>query len=426
MNRLFWIALSVFLFFNSCASSNRIAKPRQIEKFFAQPFYKNQFTGFKLFDPQTKKTIKSIHSNKYFIPASNVKIITLFSALQTLNDSVVGLKYLKQKDTLYIKGTGDPSLLHPYFKDSTVIHFLKNVSIPIVLQTGHYDDQPYGPGWAWEDFDTYFSPEKGSLPIYGNVLNIRDENDSLIIVPEHFKGVINFKKTLFKRERLENRFSFVKPNRDTVQIPYITSDSLTRKLLSNAIEKEIALQDSIKTGTYQKLFTVETDSLLARMMIESDNFIAEQLLLLSSDALTDSLNSAKVRKHILETNSHLFGERPRWVDGSGLSRYNLLSPDQLVNILNELYDKVDRDRLFALFPKAGINGTLISYSQADGDPFIIAKSGSFGNTYNLSGYLKTKSGKVLIFSFMNNHYQQTSVSIKNKIYELLKAIRDEY
>ncbi|NER15757.1 D-alanyl-D-alanine carboxypeptidase/D-alanyl-D-alanine-endopeptidase [Spongiivirga citrea] len=426
MNRLFWIALSVFLLFNSCASTNRIAKPRQIEKFFSQPFYKNQFTGFKLFDPQTKKTIKGIHANKYFIPASNAKIVTLLSALKTLNDSVVGLKYLKQNDTLYIKGTGDPSLLHPYFKDSTVIHFLKNVSMPIVLQTGHYDDQPYGPGWAWEDFDTYFSPEKSALPIYGNVLSIHNENDSLKIAPKSFKDAISFEKTRFKRERLKNSFSFVKPTQDTLQIPFITSDSLTSRLLSNAIEKEIILQDSIKTGIYRKLFTVKTDSLLARMMIESDNFIAEQLLLLSSDALTDSLNSGKARKHILETHSQLFGKVPRWVDGSGLSRYNLMSPDQLVNVLNELYNVVDRNRLFALFPKAGINGTLKTYGQAEGDPFIIAKSGSFGNTYNLSGYLKTKSGKVLIFSFMNNHYQQPSSSIKNKIYELLKAIRNEY
>lgn len=426
MNRLFWLTLSTLLLLNSCASTTRIAKPRQIEKYISQSFYDNQFTGFKLFDPQTNEIIKSVNSNKYFIPASNTKIITLFTALKTLNDSVVGLKYLSKNATLYIKGTGDPSLLHPYFNDSTVVHFLKEVNIPIVLQTGHYDDQLYGPGWAWEDFDAYFSPEKSSLPIYGNVLNVYMENDTLNITPESFKKSISFQRKQFRRRQHENKFSFIAPNKDTLLIPFITSDSLTAKLLSNATKKQITLQDSITNGLYKKLFTVKTDSLLARMMIESDNFVAEQLLLLSSDALTDTLNSNNAIKHILDTNPHLFKNKPRWVDGSGLSRYNLMSPDQLVAVLNELYSMVDHERLFALFPKAGINGTLKTYDKTEGDPFIIAKSGSFGNTYNLSGYLKTRSGKVLIFSFMNNHFQQPSSLIKIRIYKLLKAIRDEY
>ncbi len=425
MNRLFWLILSIFLLLNSCASTKRSASPRQIKKYFNQPFYTNQFTGFTLFDPETNKTIKQLNSNKYFIPASNTKIITLFTALKTLNDSIVGLKYLKKNDTLYIRGTGDPSLLHPYFNDSTVIRFLKGITVPIVLQKNFYDE-PYGPGWAWEDFDAYFSPEKSALPIYGNVLNVYSENDSLHIAPDNFKESVHLSKQRFRRNRYKNEFNFIAPINDTLQIPFITSDSLTIKLLSNAVEKEILIQDSIEVGIYKKLFTVKTDSLLARMMIESDNFVAEQLLLLSADAIADTLNSSIARKHILNTNSHLFTNKPRWVDGSGLSRYNLISPGQLVAVLNELYTMIDHERLFALFPKAGINGTLKTYDKTEGAPFIIAKSGSFGNTYNLSGYLKTKSGKVLIFSFMNNHFQQPSALVKSNISKLLKAIRDEY
>jgi len=396
MSKSIWLAFVFIFILFSCASINKIAKPRQIEKYFAQPFYNDQFTGFKLFDPSSKKTIKSINANKYFIPASNTKIITLFTALKTLKDSVVGLKYLKQVDTLYIKGTGDPSLLHPYFKDSTVIRFLKNSSVPIVLQTGHYSDLPYGPGWAWEDFDTYFSPEKSGLPIYGNVLNIWSSGEFLNVAPREFFNNITFKKSAFRRKQHKNQFYSNYLNKDSIEIPFITSDSLTAKLLSNTIEKPINFRKEIKEGKYESLLTVKTDSLLSRMMIESDNFVAEQILLLASDALTDTLNSYKVREHILNTYSNLFKDRPRWVDGSGLSRYNLFSPNQMVTVLDELYQTVNHNRLFDLFPKNGVNGTLKKYQKGD-QPFLFAKSGSMGNTYNLSGYLKTNSGLILLY-----------------------------
>lgn len=426
MSKAYFVVIICCLLLFSCASTKREARPKQIEKYLKQSFYKNQFTGFKLFDPESQKTIKSLNASKFFIPASNTKIVTLFTALKSLDDSITGLKYLHQNDTLYIKGTGDPSLLHPYFKDSTVIKFLRSTNTPIVLQVGQFQDNTYGAGWAWEDFDTYFSPEKSAIPINGNVLTINKKSDTITIYPSLFKKDITYKKSSFRRDRHKNIFNTLVSENDTIQIPFITSDSLTAVLLSAEIGKQLIISDSIKKGEYQTLKTVKTDSLLSRMMIESDNFIAEQLLILSADKLFDTLSGKMARNHIIQNNGHLFIEKPRWVDGSGLSRYNLFSPDHFVKVLDELYSTVDHSRLFDLFPKAGVNGTLKSYLIHEKEPFIIAKSGAMGNTYNLSGYLKTKTGKVLIFSFMNNHFQHPTNSVRKKLYQLLKAIRDEY
>src|SRR5690606_40565208 len=62
------------------------------------------------------------------------------------------------------------------------------------------------------------------------------------------------------------------------------------------------------------------------MMQESDNFIAEQLLLLCAQVLSDSLKTEIaidfVKKHYLDD----LVDEPVWVDGSGLSRYNLFTP----------------------------------------------------------------------------------------------------
>ena len=89
-----------------------------LEKSIDANFFDNQFTGFIVYNPRTKDTIFNHNANRYFVPASNTKIFTLFTGLQYLPDHVPALKYAVHQDTLIIRGTGDPSFLHPYFKDS--------------------------------------------------------------------------------------------------------------------------------------------------------------------------------------------------------------------------------------------------------------------------------------------------------------------
>jgi D-alanyl-D-alanine carboxypeptidase/D-alanyl-D-alanine-endopeptidase (penicillin-binding protein 4) len=62
--------------------------------------------GFSLYDPQTKKFLIEHQSDKYFTPASNTKIFTLFAALNILGDSTVALRYLPMGDSMIIWGNG--------------------------------------------------------------------------------------------------------------------------------------------------------------------------------------------------------------------------------------------------------------------------------------------------------------------------------
>ena len=70
------------------------------------------------------------------------------------------------------------------------------------------------------------------------------------------------------------------------------------------------------------------------MMQESDNFLAEQLLLLASSTLSDTLNTKTAIEYMLNNHLKDLKQQPRWVDGSGLSRYNLFSPEAIVYVLN--------------------------------------------------------------------------------------------
>ncbi len=392
------------------------------EKKLNTGIHKNNFTGILVINPTTKDTIYSYNSKKYFTPASNTKIFTLYTALSIIPDSIPSLKYISKNDSVYIQGTGDPTLLHPYFKDSSTINFLKQKK-NIVLNTSNFNDSKYGPGWAWEDYAIYFSPERGGFPMYGNTLTIH-KKDSLNCMPEYFKdSIISFN---FRYGREEHSNTFYTPSKieDTITIPFITSKNLSKNLLEDILKKQITWSSSFPEGKKNILYSITTDSVYKRMMHESDNFLAEQLMFLSSNVLTDTTNFKNAKKYILNTNLATLKQKPRWVDGSGLSRYNLFTPESMVHVLNKLYKKVSTKRLYTIFPE--VNSPIKTLENVPKTPYLYAKSGSLGNNYCLSGYLVTNSGKTLIFSYMNNHFVTPSKDIKKEMHYFLEYLRDNY
>ena len=118
---------------------------------------------------------------------------------------------------------------------------------------------------------------------------------------------------------------------------------------------------------------------------------------------------------------------PRWVDGSGLSRYNLITPRYLANVLRQLYNRMPSEKLFTYFPAGGVDGTLKGwYRNPNGTPYVFAKSGSMSGVQCLSGYILTKSGKILIFSFMNNNFVGSGRPWKMAMQEILEGIYNRY
>ncbi len=386
--------------------------------------YKNQFTGFLVIDPESKDTIYNSNSIKYFTPASNTKIFTLFASLNLIPDSIPTLKYVIENDTLYVKGTGDPTVLHPYFNDSTAIRFMENFE-NIALYYNNFKDKKFGPGWSWDDYQWYYSPERSGFPLYGNILTI-DNADTLKVQPKYFKDSIVFIDYPVNREMQKNLFYYNLSRKDTVEVPFIVDSSLTRKLLEKSLNKKIRITHKMPEGEQQILYGMPSDSVYKRMMEVSDNFLAEQLLILGSSTLSDTLNSHKAREFVLDNYLSDLRQPPRWVDGSGLSRYNLFTPESMVHVLYKMYREIPRERLFLFFPAGGELGTIEDRYPGSPDPYIYAKTGSLGNNHCLSGYLITKSGKTLIFSFMNNHFMESSSEIKKRMQSILEEIRDTY
>ncbi len=257
------------------------------DRFITDTLLQSAHLGVSVFDPAANKFLHSYQSDKYFVPASNIKIITAYAALKYLKDTVV----INAEDI--------------YWKDM-------------------------GPGWAWDDFN-----------------------------------------------EIENPFPVV---------PFMDCGEIWSGVI---------------------------DSLLRPMMFRSDNFLAEQLL-------------RTVNKQVNFDTLDLFKgmpQKPAWVDGCGLSRYNLFSPQHFVFILNKMYAEFGMNRIKTIFP-SGNNGTLKNYYVADKGS-VYAKTGSLTGVIALSGYVYTKKNKLLIFSVLVNNHHSKPFVIRRRIEKFVQAIRSQ-
>ena len=112
----------------------------------------------------------------------------------------------------------------------------------------------------------------------------------------------------------------------------------------------------------------------------------------------------KAVKAILQKNTGIDFKDTVIVDGSGLSRYNLITPEKLVALLHYAYhnEKIRND-FYSSLPIAAIDGTLQNrMKQVKPSPKVHAKTGTMHGVSALSGYVETKSKQTLIFSIIYN------------------------
>ncbi|WP_224490700.1 D-alanyl-D-alanine carboxypeptidase/D-alanyl-D-alanine-endopeptidase [Robertkochia flava] len=424
--RYFLACCSVFLLI-SCGSNPKRQFSKALPELLNDPYFENQFTGIFIIDPESRDTLYQQNSGKYFTPASNTKIFTLFTAMELLPELLPQLQYQAHGDTIYIRGTGDPTLLHPYFKSGKSLELIAQFP-HIKYLYNRFQDTPLGPGWSWADFDAYYSAERSGLPLYGNVvLGGKTPGGEPWMTPDVFPFEWSVEKPRFNRKRDENHFYlYTNSTADTLEIPFVTDTSSVRTLLENLVKKPVELCTSAPGDTWETIYGVPADSVYKRMMKISDNFIAEQLLIQASGIISDTLDPSEAIEFMFNGPLSDMAQQPRWVDGSGLSRYNLFTPESMVHVLDKLYQCYGTERLYAFFPEGGVSGTIKNYFHGNDKPYLHAKTGTLSNNYCLSGYLETQSGKTLIFSFMNNHYMGSSTPLKAKMTPVLEWIRDHY
>jgi len=402
------------------------------------PLHQHHFTGFVLLDPAQNKTIFDHNGSKYYTPASNTKIFTLYAALNLLGDTLPTFSYAQREDTLWIKGTADPTFMHPHFADSSLSRFLQQSTV-LMYQPQPRVEAALGPGWAWDDYNEYYQVERSDLPLFGNIAYF--EYDSTYrkwgILPRYFNNMTLFHPdselsaySKVIREATANRFTLA----DTLselywqqEVPYKVDTSLIARLLADTLDMTVGISQHMSGQADWQIYKGWTaDTVYRRMMHVSDNFIAEQLLWMCAYQLTDTMQASKAIDYVLDSLLYDLPQRPKWVDGSGLSRYNLFTPQAISKVLLRLYQSTDTERLIHLFPAGGLSGTIENWYEGETGAYVFAKTGTLSNNHNLSGYIRTSSGRVLIFSFMHNHYLLPSSIIKQEMEAMLEELYNKF
>jgi serine-type D-Ala-D-Ala carboxypeptidase/endopeptidase (penicillin-binding protein 4) len=426
--RFLWTLLPVILF--SCAAPG--LKPLFDERLMANEARFKDHTGFVLYDPVKNEELYAFNGDRYFTPASNTKIFTFYTCLKTLGDSIPALRYVVHGDSLIFWGTGDPSFLYKYvYQNGRVFNFLKSSPRQLYFSNSNFNTAHFGSGWAWDDYNDYYSAERSSFPVYGNIFSVEVNATGSIVKPKIFKkfqtdGTRQYRPKV-ERKLDSNDFTFF-PGRkaDTLDIPFKVEAGFIAELLTDTLKRNVTwISKPLIQGT-QTIFSIPADSVYKVMMQESDNFLAEQLLLICAGVVSDTLQPEVMIRYSKTKFLSDLQDAPIWVDGSGLSRYNLFTPRTFVQLWDKIYDVMPRERLFALLPTGGISGTIKKWYFGKNGPYIYAKTGTLSNNHCLSGYIITKSGRTLIFSMMSSNYVAPTSDIRKEMQVLLEDVYEKF
>ena len=426
--KLLFIAVATIMILSACSV-------RQAQKtLLSAEGVKGAHIGIAIYNDTKGQWLSKYQSDHYFTPASNTKILATYLGLQFLGDSLPGWKMAENADTLFLMPLGDPSFMHPEFKYQPVVDIIKNTKKQVVVVGNNQDQfEVFGSGWSWADYAEDYQPERSRMPIYGNVVHFYQSNKKLeAIKPFYFfKDIVDLDKVEEKnwsRNRLGNRFFTTNENNKSkyFQVPFSQEDMPMVKaleLLSDTLGKKISLQKNvtIPTTSYKTIKTVPTDSLLKIMMLRSDNFYADQIVLMASEQLFGKMDDAALIDSVKKLFFADLPQKMRWVDGSGLSRYNLNTPENYIAILQQMQAKFGEARVKNIFEKGG-EGTITAYYK-NFPGTMYAKTGTLGGQVALSGFIYTPKQQKLYFSVLvANHMSPSSTQVRRAVEAYLTKV----
>lgn len=463
------------VFINSTKSQSNLPENSAIRLMLESPALKSAHVGIYVYDDSTKKEIADFQGDKYFVPASNTKLFSLYAGMKYLGDSIEAARYLENDTALLIWPTGDPSLLHPDFQTQPLIDFLKKPHKKIFLVDGTWEDKPLGPGWAWDDYNDDYSVERSQFPLYGNFIrwtqqklasrsNASFESTASVFSSPEISWKVRFspdslpKTFLVQRATDSNFFSIRLGNEtnSTQDVPFITNNlQAAVELLPDTIGKPIyktsmtsvqsMLMNMNQSGLVpmivnrpisstkgnaiaypqvQSLYSRPADSIFTPMMYRSDNFFAEQTLLMVSNKQLARFNTELIIDTILSRDLADLPQKPNWVDGSGLSRYNLFSPRDFVSLLIKFKNEFGMERMKRILPTGG-TGTLKNHYKQDSG-YVYVKTGSMTGVLCLSGYIYTTHKHLLEFSILVNNHNTPNGGVRREMETYVDYLRKNF
>ncbi|MDH6253128.1 D-alanyl-D-alanine carboxypeptidase/D-alanyl-D-alanine-endopeptidase (penicillin-binding protein 4) [Chryseobacterium sp. H1D6B] len=424
-----------------------------VNTMMSDPVLKNANWGFVVYDPKTKKVISSYNENTPLVPASTTKLLTTETALNLLGENyrwMTQLEYSGNIDengvlngNLYIVGSGDPSLgtnkagawsyrdIVSDFISGMSREGIKKVNGDIIIQTalfkGNISRLPENV--VWLENNNYY------LPV-GTTREINPANEKLIVK----------KGSSFAADK---KYFYVSPyaNQMVYADSYDGVGVLTTKLpdapsyLANTFRATMVKSGLAVTGKVtpritdtapesRKLIAAYKSPTLGDIIFytnqHSDNSLAEALLkTVGFQKLGDQTSESGrivVNSHLKDVSFDINGLN--YIDGSGLSRSNTVTPISQVKFLTSLMDEKYYKTYLTSLPVGGQSGTLKRMFIGAGNGQIFAKTGTLNKVKALAGYMKTNTGRTLVFSFLVNNYSGSVDQVKARMERILQPALD--
>jgi D-alanyl-D-alanine carboxypeptidase/D-alanyl-D-alanine-endopeptidase (penicillin-binding protein 4) len=457
---------------------------KELEKLLIDDVFQTAQIGIVIKSLKNGEILFSLNENKLFIPASIVKLFTTAAALELLGSKyrfstgvyVNGeISYSTIYGDLVIKGGGDPTFSGRFYDgdmfkvfndwvDSLIDMGITSIRGNIVGDDNLFDENSYGVGWS-RDYESYwYAAPSGALSYNDNCIDItifyNRSLDSVIVrhSPE-VRGiqVINEIFPVSPGEASTNIDIYREPNSNKIKIFGTfsrTSDTLktyasiynptyfTLNVLRNRIEARgirligyvVDIDEYSKSINYNNslhLFNYYSPPLYQIIKVinkGSQNFYAEQLMKVLGAELRGlgSINNGIASCKEWFTTIGLNAEHILLYDGSGLSPLNRITPLQVVNLLEYMYNSNGYHYFYNSLPIAGVDGTLsrrMKNSVAENK--VRAKTGFIAFARNLSGYAKTLDNEDIAFSILVNNFNTPVKLIENlqdKICILISSI----
>lgn len=438
----------------------------EMQALLSDSFFTSCYAGIKVHNLTKGTDIYAHEDKKLMNPASNMKIITSAAGLVYLGPRFAFTTTLGYTGTiegdvlkgdLVIVGRCDPDFkidsLNKIF-DVVTAHGIREIKGDIVIDISYKDSLFWGEGWMWDDDGAVTSPFMSALNVYGNTVKVmitpRAGQKPLVTVypVTGYFEIVNEASTGTYSDLKVWRDYLERTNRIFVRgTVAATSQTLVYffnvwkpELYMATLVKEVLARNGLKVngkireaeGSYQMTKIYEFQHAYAKLINQlnkkSDNLYTEMVLLALGGISRQKNISFNDGKKYLDSLVVRVGRKPgdyRFADGSGVSRYNVVSADLLTAILNYLYEKNGEN--FSIFfnslPIGGVDGTLagrmksgLAYNN------VRAKTGSLSGVSSLSGYLKAASGDMISFSILMQNFTgsaATARSYQDRICELI-------
>ncbi len=141
-----------------------------------------------------------------------------------------------------------------FIKILEVYDFLKQYPSSVYFSNANFNTSHFGPGWAWDDYNDYYSTERSPLPVYGNIFWVESDGKNSVVEPKIFRTFMKEvgpkrSRPKVEREIQNNDYRFYAGRKpDTLDIPYHVDADFIAAMLSDTLHRNVITISNTSTS----------------------------------------------------------------------------------------------------------------------------------------------------------------------------------